>query len=113
MTPRWLLAAGPLARWPASPSRQPVTRTASVDRSGGNRAEANAAQRPLGNLAAGRLAGHRARAPERRWSTPELLVVEQQLVERVTCRTDEQAAVASHQAVRDALAAHPTAGPDQ
>jgi conjugative relaxase-like TrwC/TraI family protein len=51
---------------------------------------------------------------ERRWwSTPELLAVEQRLVERVTCRTDEQAAVASHQAVRDALAAHPTAGADQ
>jgi conjugative relaxase-like TrwC/TraI family protein len=50
---------------------------------------------------------------ERRWSTPELLAVEQRLVERVTCRTDERAAVASHQAVRDALAAHPTAGADQ
>jgi conjugative relaxase-like TrwC/TraI family protein len=50
---------------------------------------------------------------ERRWSTPELLAVEQRLVERVTCRTDEQAAVASHQTVRDALAAHPTAGADQ
>ncbi|HET7519051.1 MAG TPA: AAA family ATPase [Actinomycetes bacterium] len=31
----------------------------------------------------------------------------------MTCRTDEQAAVVSHQAVRDALAAHPTAGADQ
>ena len=50
---------------------------------------------------------------ERRWSTPELLAVEQRLVQRVTCRTDEQAAVASHQAVRAALAAHPTAGADQ
>jgi conjugative relaxase-like TrwC/TraI family protein len=50
---------------------------------------------------------------ERRWSTPELLAVEQRLVERVTCRTHEQAAVASHQAVREALAAHPTAGADQ
>jgi conjugative relaxase-like TrwC/TraI family protein len=50
---------------------------------------------------------------ERRWSTPELLAVEQRLVQRVTCRTDEQAAVASHQAVRDALATHPTAGADQ
>jgi hypothetical protein len=50
---------------------------------------------------------------ERRWSTPELLAVEQRLVESVTGRTDEQAAVASHQAVRDALAAHPTAGADQ
>jgi hypothetical protein len=50
---------------------------------------------------------------ERRWSTPELLAVEQRLVTAATGRTGEQAAVASHQAVRDALAAHPTAGPDQ
>jgi len=50
---------------------------------------------------------------ERHWSTPELLAVEQRLVERVTGRTDEQAAVVSHQAVREALAAHPTAGADQ
>jgi conjugative relaxase-like TrwC/TraI family protein len=50
---------------------------------------------------------------ERRWSTPELLAAEQQLVERVTCRTGEQAARVCHQAVRDALAAHPTAGTDQ
>jgi ATP-dependent exoDNAse (exonuclease V) alpha subunit len=50
---------------------------------------------------------------EHRWSTPELLAVEQRLVERVTGRTGEQAAVASHQAVRDALVAHPTAGADQ
>jgi conjugative relaxase-like TrwC/TraI family protein len=50
---------------------------------------------------------------ERRWSTPELLVVEQRLVTAATGRTGERAAVESHQAVRDALAAHPTAGPDQ
>jgi conjugative relaxase-like TrwC/TraI family protein len=50
---------------------------------------------------------------ERRWSTPDLLAVEQRLVIAATGRTGEQAAVASHQAVRDALAAHPTAGPDQ
>jgi hypothetical protein len=50
---------------------------------------------------------------ERRWSTPELLAVEQQLVASATGRTEEQTAVASHQAVRDALAAHPTAGTDQ
>jgi conjugative relaxase-like TrwC/TraI family protein len=49
----------------------------------------------------------------RRWSTPELLAVEQRLVESATGRTDEQTAVASHQAVRDALVAHPTAGTDQ
>jgi conjugative relaxase-like TrwC/TraI family protein len=50
---------------------------------------------------------------ERRWSTPELLAVEQRLVESATGRTGEQTAVASHQAVREALAAHPTAGTDQ
>jgi hypothetical protein len=50
---------------------------------------------------------------ERRWSTPELLAVEQRLVERVTCRADGRVAVASHQGVREALAAHPTAGADQ
>jgi conjugative relaxase-like TrwC/TraI family protein len=50
---------------------------------------------------------------ERRWSTPDLLAVEQRLVTAATGRTDEQSAVASHQAVRDALVAHPTAGADQ
>jgi conjugative relaxase-like TrwC/TraI family protein len=50
---------------------------------------------------------------ERRWSTPDLLAVEQRLVTSATGRTDEQAAVVSHQAVREALAAHPTAGTDQ
>jgi conjugative relaxase-like TrwC/TraI family protein len=50
---------------------------------------------------------------ERRWSTPDLLVVEQRLVESATGRTGEQTAVASHAAVREALAAHPTAGADQ
>jgi len=50
---------------------------------------------------------------ERRWSTPDLLAVEQQLVESATGRTGEQTAVVSHQAARDALAAHATAGPDQ
>jgi TrwC relaxase len=50
---------------------------------------------------------------ERRWSTAEFLAVEQQLVTSATGRTGEQAAVVSHQAVREALAAHPTAGEDQ
>jgi hypothetical protein len=50
---------------------------------------------------------------ERRWSTPDLLAVEQRLVTSATGRTGEQTAVASHQAVRDALTAHPTAGADQ
>jgi conjugative relaxase-like TrwC/TraI family protein len=50
---------------------------------------------------------------ERRWSTPDLLAVEQRLVTSATSRSREQTARVSHQAVRDALAAHPTAGPDQ
>jgi hypothetical protein len=50
---------------------------------------------------------------ERRWSTPELLGVEQQLATAATSRTGQQTAVASHEAVREALAAHPTAGTDQ
>ena len=50
---------------------------------------------------------------ERHWSTPDLLAVEQRLVTSATGRTGEQTAVASHQAVRQALATHPTAGTDQ
>ena len=50
---------------------------------------------------------------ERRWSTFELLAVEQRLVTSATDRTGERTAVASHEAVGEALAAHPTAGPDQ
>jgi conjugative relaxase-like TrwC/TraI family protein len=50
---------------------------------------------------------------ERRWSTPDLLAVEQRLVVGATDRTEEHTAVASHQAVRDAPATHPTAGTDQ
>jgi ATP-dependent exoDNAse (exonuclease V) alpha subunit len=50
---------------------------------------------------------------ERRWSTPELLAVEQRLVAAATGRAGGQTAVVSHDAVRAALAAHPIAGPDQ
>jgi conjugative relaxase-like TrwC/TraI family protein len=50
---------------------------------------------------------------ERRWSTPDLLAVEQRLVTAATDRTGEQTARVSHQAVGEALAAHPTAGADQ
>jgi conjugative relaxase-like TrwC/TraI family protein len=50
---------------------------------------------------------------ERRWSTPDLLAVEQQLITSATSRTGEQTAIASHQAVREAVAAHPSAGADQ
>jgi conjugative relaxase-like TrwC/TraI family protein len=50
---------------------------------------------------------------ERRWSTPDLLAVEQRLVTAATNRMDEQTAVAAREAVREALVAHPTAGADQ
>jgi ATP-dependent exoDNAse (exonuclease V) alpha subunit len=50
---------------------------------------------------------------EHRWSTPELLAVGQRLVTDATGRVGEQTAVVSHDAVRAALAAHPTAGEDQ
>jgi conjugative relaxase-like TrwC/TraI family protein len=50
---------------------------------------------------------------ERRWSTPDLLAVEHRLVEAATGRTGEQAAMVSHEAVCEALAAHRTAGADQ
>jgi conjugative relaxase-like TrwC/TraI family protein len=50
---------------------------------------------------------------ERRWSTPELLAVEQRLVTAAVDRAGEQTAMVSHDAVRTALAAHPTAGEDQ
>jgi len=50
---------------------------------------------------------------ERRWSTPELLAVEQRLVAAATNRIGEQTAMVSHEAVRAALAAHSTAGADQ
>jgi conjugative relaxase-like TrwC/TraI family protein len=50
---------------------------------------------------------------ERRWSTPELLAVEQRLLAAATGRAGEQTAMVSHDAVWAALAAHPTAGADQ
>ncbi len=50
---------------------------------------------------------------ERRWSTPELLAVEQRLVTAAAGRAGEQTTVVAHEAVRAALAAHPSAGPDQ
>jgi hypothetical protein len=42
---------------------------------------------------------------ERRWSTPDLLAVEDRLVRTATGRTGEQAAVVSHEAVCEALVA--------
>jgi conjugative relaxase-like TrwC/TraI family protein len=50
---------------------------------------------------------------ERRWSAPELLAVEQRLVAAATGRVGEHTGVVSYEAVRAALAAHPTAGADQ
>jgi hypothetical protein len=50
---------------------------------------------------------------ERRWATPELLGVEERLVAAAVDRTSEQTGVASHEAVRQALAAHPSLGADQ
>jgi conjugative relaxase-like TrwC/TraI family protein len=50
---------------------------------------------------------------ERRWSTPDLLVVEQRLVAATVDRAGEQTGIVGHEAVRAALAAHPSAGTDQ
>jgi conjugative relaxase-like TrwC/TraI family protein len=50
---------------------------------------------------------------ERRWSTPELLEVEQRLVAGALERRGQQAAVCSPETVREALAEHPTIGEDQ
>jgi conjugative relaxase-like TrwC/TraI family protein len=50
---------------------------------------------------------------ERRYATPELLQVEQRLVAAAVERQDDQAAVCSPEAVRQALAEHPTVGDDQ
>jgi conjugative relaxase-like TrwC/TraI family protein len=50
---------------------------------------------------------------ERRWSTSELLAVEQRLVDAATSRASEESAVVGHEAVRAALAAHPSTGQDQ
>jgi hypothetical protein len=50
---------------------------------------------------------------ERRWSTSELLAVEQRLVAAAVGRAGERTGVVSPEAVRAALAAHPTAGADQ
>jgi hypothetical protein len=50
---------------------------------------------------------------ERRWSTPDLLGVEQRLVDAATGHAGEQTAIVSHEAARAALATHPSAGVDQ
>jgi conjugative relaxase-like TrwC/TraI family protein len=50
---------------------------------------------------------------ERRWTTPELLQVEQRLLDAAVGRAAEQVGVCSPDGVRDALAAHPSIGADQ
>jgi hypothetical protein len=50
---------------------------------------------------------------ERRYATPELLAVEQHLIDAALSRTGEQASTCSHDTLRAALAAHPTIGADQ
>jgi conjugative relaxase-like TrwC/TraI family protein len=50
---------------------------------------------------------------ERRYATPELLQVEERLVAGAVGRQGDQAAVCSPEAVRQALAEHPTVGEDQ
>jgi conjugative relaxase-like TrwC/TraI family protein len=50
---------------------------------------------------------------ERRWTTPELLGVEQRLVAAAAGRAGERAGLVAPEAVREALAAHPSLGEDQ
>jgi conjugative relaxase-like TrwC/TraI family protein len=50
---------------------------------------------------------------ERRWTTPELLGVEQRLVVAAEGRAGERAGLVAPEAVREALAAHPTLGAEQ
>jgi hypothetical protein len=50
---------------------------------------------------------------ERRWTTPELLGVEHRLVAAAEGRAAERAGLVAPEAVREALAAHPTLGEDQ
>jgi conjugative relaxase-like TrwC/TraI family protein len=50
---------------------------------------------------------------ERHWSTHELLGVEERLVAAAVDRAGERSGVASHETVRQALAAHPSLGADQ
>ena len=50
---------------------------------------------------------------ERRYATPELLQVEQRLVAAALERQDDQAGACSPEAIRQALAEHPTIGDDQ
>jgi conjugative relaxase-like TrwC/TraI family protein len=50
---------------------------------------------------------------ERHYATPELLAVEQRLIDTAVSRAGEQTGVCSHDTLRETLAAHPTIGEDQ
>jgi hypothetical protein len=50
---------------------------------------------------------------ERHYATPELLQVEQRLIDTAVSRAGEQAGTCSHETLRETLAAHPTIGADQ
>jgi conjugative relaxase-like TrwC/TraI family protein len=50
---------------------------------------------------------------ERHYATPELLTVEQRLIDAAVSRTGEQTGTCSHDTLRATLAAHPTIGEDQ
>src|SRR4029453_7834515 len=50
---------------------------------------------------------------ERRWTTPELLGVEERLVAAALGRAGERAGLVAPEAVREALGAHPLLGEDQ
>jgi conjugative relaxase-like TrwC/TraI family protein len=50
---------------------------------------------------------------ERRYATPELLAVEQRLIDAAVSRSGEQASTCSHDTLRETLAAYPTIGADQ
>jgi conjugative relaxase-like TrwC/TraI family protein len=52
-------------------------------------------------------------AGERHYATPELLQVEQRLIDAAVSRASEQTGTCSHDTLRDTLAAHPTIGEDQ
>jgi conjugative relaxase-like TrwC/TraI family protein len=65
----------------------------------------------LGERAVSVMADHAV--GERHYATPELLGVEQRLIEAAVSRADDHSAVCSHDALRETLAAHPTIGADQ
>ncbi len=50
---------------------------------------------------------------ERHYATPELLAVEQRLIDAAVSRAGEQTGTCSHDTLRETLAAHPTIGEDQ